>query len=144
MRKLLALLVPFAAVVVLSCDDPPTAPEEAQAATTVQESSTPQMARVPALPTPVVLAGAEVAGYAAGFTSSSRSSATVDCPLGKWPITGGWRVLGGENSTFAVQASSPISGGSDRGSWLVELLRTEGSGEWDLITYAVCVRMGTD
>jgi hypothetical protein len=38
MRKLLALLVlvPFAAVLVLSCDEHPTAPEDARAATIVQ------------------------------------------------------------------------------------------------------------
>lgn len=142
MRKLLALLglVPFAAVVVLSCEDHPTAPETetARAASSVQAS------RAPALPTPVMLAGAEVAGYAAGVTEFSRSSATVDCPVGKWPITGGWRVLGGETSVFSVQTSSPVSRSSDRGSWLVELLRTEGTGEWNLIAYAVCVRMGTD
>lgn len=146
MRKLLALvvLVPFAAAIVLSCDDHPTAPEGVRASTTVQEASTPQTAKVPALPMPVVLAGAEVSGYAAGMTVSSRRSARVDCSAGKWPITGGWQVLGSETSVFSVQTSAPVARDPDYGSWLVELIRTEGTGEWNLVAYAVCVRMERD
>jgi hypothetical protein len=144
MRKLLGLLmlIPFAAVLVLSCDEHPTAPEEARAATTVQESSAPQAAaKAPTLPTAVVLSGAEIAVWASGLTSYSRATAVADCSEGKWPISGGWRVLGGESSTFVVQTSAPEPSGTDRGAWRVELLRTDGTGEWNLIASAVCVEM---
>ena len=144
MRKLLALLVlvPFAVVLVLSCDGHPTAPEDAQAATTVQESSAPQAAaKAPTLPTAVMLSGVEIAAWASGVTTSSRAAAVADCPEGEWPISGGWRVLGGESSTFAVQTSAPEPSGTDRGAWRVELLRTDGTGEWNLIASAVCVEM---
>ncbi len=144
MRKLFGLLlsVPFAAILVLSCDDHPTAPDQAQTTTTVQEWSAPQAAtRAPTLPTAVKLSGVEVAAWASGVTTSSRATAVADCPEGKWPISGGWRVLDGESSTFAVQTSSPEPSGTDRGAWRVELLRTDGTGEWNLIASTVCVEM---
>ena len=92
MRRLLALLVlvPFAAVVVLSCDDHPTAPEEVQAATTVQESSAPQAAvKPPALPTPVLLAGLSFTKATITATAGQSATFRINCPPGKAPITGG-------------------------------------------------------
>ena len=144
MRKLLGLLMilPFGAILVLSCDGQPTAPENAQAATTVQESSARQAAaKAPTLPAAVMLSGVEIAAWASGMTSYSRAIAVADCSEGKWPISGGWRVVGGESSMFAVQTSAPEPSGTDRGAWRVELLRTDGTGEWNLIASAVCVDM---
>jgi hypothetical protein len=136
------MLVPFAALLVLSCDDHPTAPEKPLSTTDAQESSAGLADRkAPPLAAPVVLAGVEVQALAAGVTTSSRSSVEVQCSTGKWPISGGWRVIGGETSAFSVQTSAPDAAGPDRGSWRVELLRTDGTGEWNLLAYAVCISM---
>jgi hypothetical protein len=97
MRKLLGLLmlVPFAAILVLSCDEHPTAPENAQAATTVQESSTPQATKAPRLPTPVALSGytVQVSPVLAICPSGSDNCCAGNmCPAGKVLIAGGFET----------------------------------------------------
>ena len=94
MRKLLALLVlvPFAAAVVLSCDDHPTAPEEAQAATTLQEASTPQALKQPPWGAPAVLSGAVIVQTTVQFLGSGMSWPKVYCPDGKFPVSGGFHM----------------------------------------------------
>jgi len=90
MRKLLALLVliPFAAVVVLSCDDHPTAPQEAQAATTTLASRATQAKGPPALPA-VTLADYTWVHTVSTITSAGAHGTTVRCPEGTNPIAGG-------------------------------------------------------
>ena len=109
MRKLLALLVlvPFAAIVVLSCDDHPTAPEEVQAATAVQESSTPQAStKAPTLPTPVTLAGYSTKFSTVTLDPGETKGTYAWCPLGKVPIAGGFDCIDME-----PRANSPASEG---------------------------------
>lgn len=90
-RKLpaLLLLVPFGAVLVFGCDEVPTEPETAVAATTVQESSTPQAARVPGLPTPVKLSGLTLVRASVSIAAGGGDNVAASCPEGKYPVTGG-------------------------------------------------------
>ena len=143
MQKLLAMLVlvPFAAVVVLSCDDHPTAPEGAQAATTVQEASTPQAAKQPpTLPMAVRLSGVE---FVQGTTNSQVSigytaGSFAMCPSGKVPLSGGyWASPGDPNSRYIVNISQPYKSGSEIG-WLASAMLTAGSGV-SVTAYALCV-----
>jgi hypothetical protein len=143
MRKLLALLilVPFAAVVVLSCDDHPTAPEEAQAATTVQESSTPQAAaKAPTLPTPVVLSGAEVitGPYAATSNLGETVYSYAACPDGKIPLSGGYMVNADpDTEDFLVMQNTARRVVSTTG-WSTGIKLTAGS-FLGIASYAVCI-----
>jgi hypothetical protein len=114
MRKLLALLVllPFAAVAVLSCDDSPTAPEEASAATTIQESSTPQASRQPpALPMPVVLSAVELVfgTPAVAYEPGDFAESFAQCPMGKAPLTCGYSTSLSGGSTFLVAFQGPTA-----------------------------------
>ena len=139
MRKLLALLllVPFAAVLVFGCDEVPTEPETAVAATTAEGSSTPMAARAAPQVKPAQLSGVFVDGYAAGESSTSRKNATVPCPEGKWPISGGFEITNSSND-YAVLKNRPVRL-SGAGGWEVEAKRTAVSASWNLIAGAVCV-----
>ena len=142
MRKLLALLVlvPFAAVVVLSCDDHPTAPEEVQAATTAQESSAPQATRVPPLPTPVVLSGAEVITGPYAYTSDLGATvfSYATCSDGKIPLSGGYMVNANPGTEdFLVMQNTARRSALTTG-WSAGIKLTAGS-FLGIASYAVCV-----
>ena len=142
MRKLwiLVLLVPFVALWTYGCDEHPTQPETAVAATTAQEGPAPQAARVSSPQAKTVrLSGAEVVGYAAGDSNVGFKSTTVECPAGKFPISGGYRILGSGNDYTVLSNGPNPFGGADSGIWRVEAKRTAGSDSWNLIAYAVCV-----
>lgn len=108
MRKLLAtlVLIPFAAAVFLSCDDQPAGIEEAHSETTVQESSTPQAAKVPTFPTPVTLAGYYTVFSTVAVDPGETKGTRAWCPLGKVPIAGGFDCMDME-----PRANSPDSEG---------------------------------
>ena len=94
MRKLwlLVLLVPFVAVWLYGCDESPVDPDSAVAATTAQESSTPQAAaKPPTLPTAVKLSWTYVheSTYETG-----EVAIFAECPDGTYPIAGGWSTGG--------------------------------------------------
>ena len=139
MRKLLAqlLLVPFAAVLVFGCDEVPTEPENVVAATTAEDSTTPLAARAAPQVKPARLSGVLVDGFAAGESSISLKNATVPCPEGKWPITGGFEITNSSND-YVVLKNRPVRL-SVAGGWEVEAKRTAGSASWNLIAWAVCV-----
>ncbi len=139
MRKLLVslVLVPLAAITVLSCDDHPTAAEATQAATTVAESSTALAAKSAPLPKPVALSGAV---YVNSYNSCSGPycSAQVDCPAGKIPIVGGQgpNAVDGWN-LFVARPHISIDGTA---SWLASGRRTDGgTGGWEVHAFAICV-----
>ena len=90
MRKLLALLVlvPFVAVAVLSCDDHPTSPEEAQAATTALAAQTTREAKGPPSPPAVPLSDYSWVSYV-GSSTATAFGTTVRCPEGTNSIAGG-------------------------------------------------------
>jgi hypothetical protein len=140
MRKLLALLVlvPFAAVAVLSCDDHPTAPEEAQPATTLQESSAPQAAaKAPTLPTPVMLSDFTLAttpGTALG--AGAIDETVILCPSGFVPIDAGSVV---ENSNLKVLGRIPWYQGDDSFGYRFRL-KNEGSVPAIYAYFVSCVR----
>ena len=140
MRKLLALLVlvPFAAAVVLSCDDHPTAPEEVQAATTAQEASTPQAStKAPTLPTPVVLADFTLATAPGTVLGAGETEETVIlCPSGFVPIDGGSIV---EDSSLEVLGKTPWWQGDDKFGYRFRL-KNYGSSPGIYAFYVSCVR----
>lgn len=142
MRKPIALLVlvPFAAVLVLSCDDHPTAPEEAQAATTVPETSAPQATRIPALPTPVRLSGVVEVGATLGTVATGSINAYAACPEGKWPISGGFDIDPVTNGYRVVaNRPGPSPYGPNAGAWIVTAVRESGDADWTLEAWAICV-----
>ena len=136
MRKLLALLVlvPFAAVLVLSCDEHPTAPENAQAATTVQESSTPQAMKAPPLPTPVLLnvvsfeSTVEVIG-------PGLHERVVYCPEGTVPLSGGVACTTGG----VIQGSQPSASGGEQPYGWAGACENETTGSIGIVVSAICV-----
>ncbi len=149
MRRLLALLVlvPFATMVVLSCDDPPTAPEQAQAATTPQESSTPQAAKKPPFEAPAVLSGAVIVKQTVSITGTGMGWPKVYCPEGKFPVSGGFNMYDFGDLMFGdwrLIANGPITTSSGSG-WVVGiqmLCENPCSGTEDDFTleiYAACV-----
>ncbi len=141
MRKLLALfvLVPFAAVFVLSCDDPPTAPEQAEAATTVQESPTPQASRQPpALPMPVRLSGwvrsyDDVNEIAPGMPGFSLAL----CPSGTVAITGGFDTAG--TTDFVLKRSNPDTSIDGQPGWMVAVINESSTETLYMRAVAACV-----
>lgn len=143
MRKLwlLVLLVPFVGVWLYGCDESPVEPDFAVAATTAQESSTPQAAKVGTQAKTVRLSGVEVPGWASGDGNVGFHAATVNCAEGKWPIAGGYSILGGTtNNDYTVISNGPRQfGAAAYGSWEVEVKRTAGSDTWNLLAWAVCV-----
>jgi len=141
MRKLwlLVLLVPLVGVWLYGCDETPDEPGSAVAATTAGESSTPQMARVGAQAKTVRLSGVEVPGWAAGDANVGFHIATVDCSEGKWPIAGGYSIIGATNDYTVISNGPRPSAGNTHGSWSVEAKRTAGSDTWNLLAWAVCV-----
>ena len=141
MRKVLTLLVlvPFATVVVLSCDDHPTAPEEVQAATTVQESSAPQASKQPpTLPMPVVLSGwtLAVADEQTWIPDGALGASTAWCPEGKIPVAGGFAASAG-NWTL-VDNRPTYNNATQQAGWKTSI-RNDDDGSLPLRTYASCV-----
>jgi hypothetical protein len=141
MRRLLALLVlvPFAAVVVLSCDDHPTAPEEVQAATTVLESSAPQAAaKAPTLPTPVMLSGwiRTYADEGNPIAPGDPGFSLARCPSGTVAITGGFDTVG--SSDFVLMRSNPewVDGQS---GWFMGVWNKSATENLYFRTVAACV-----
>ncbi len=144
MRKFLGLLmlVPFAAILVLSCDDHPTAPEEVQAATTVQESSTPQATKAPPLPTPVVLADWHVTTGNGKISANSWGPVFAYCPDGTFPIGGGFSCSSDAACAYSsgaqVIANGPHRDDGGPDGWQV-WYRNDTSNEMTGLAYAVCV-----
>ena len=130
---LVALPVLFVAVLAFGCDEHPTQPETAQAATTAQESSTPQAARPPALPMPVVLSGFTLVRASASIAPGGGDNVTATCPEGKYPITGGVSY-----PLLELGASFPVNVTNTEWGWW-GLCFNRGTAAHDCTVFAVCV-----
>ena len=136
MRRFLGLLmlVPFAVILVLSCDKNPTAPENAQAATAVQESSTPQADKPPTLPLGISLGSWTLVQETVVIPEYDSGAVFVACPSGTAPVTGGFENVG----TFELYANRPAMQNGEAG-WYV-FLDNQGEGVvQELTAYAACV-----
>ena len=136
MRKFLGLLmlVPFAAILVLSCDEHPTSPENAQAATTLHEASTPQADKPPTLPVGVSLGSWTLVQETVVIPEYDVGAVFVACPAGTAPVTGGFE----NDGTFELYANRPAMQNGNAG-WYV-YLGNKGEGVIQQLTaYAACV-----
>jgi hypothetical protein len=140
MRKLLALLVlvPFAAVLVLSCDEHPTAPEDARAATIVQESSAPLAAQPPALPIGVTLSSWTLVEETVVIPDSDVGSVFAACPAGMAPVTGGFEC----ETSYELLANRPAMQNGKAG-WYAFIYNLGEGTDQDLTAYAACVSVAT-
>ncbi len=143
MRKLLALLVlvPVAAIVVLSCDDHPTGLDEAQATTNVEASSAPQATKAPPLPTPVLLAGLSFTKNSVSIDPGATLTVKIDCPPGRAPLTGG---LNCREATYAGSGPEIDPGPEGAGYGWEGTCRNETEGAVQVQISVICIAYPTD
>jgi hypothetical protein len=134
----LLLIVPFAVILVLSCDDHPTAPRDAQAATTVQESSTPLATKPPALPIGVTLSSWTLVEETVVIPESDVGSVFAACPAGMAPVTGGFEC----ETSYELLANRPAMQ-NGRAGWYVFMYNQGEGTDQDLTAYAACVSVAT-
>ncbi len=75
--------------------------------------------------------GYQVASGSSGLDSTKRHFARATCPPGK-------RVLGGGHSIPYVGSYATIRSSPEGSSWYVIADQIAGSGNWNLIAYAIC------
>ena len=136
MRKFLGLLmlVPFAAILVLSCDEHPTAPENAQAATTALESSTPLATKAPPLPVPVLLNDVSFENTVE-VIGPGLHERVVSCPEGTVPLSGGVACTTGG----VIQGSQPSAPGGEPPYGWAGACQNETTGSIGMVVSAICV-----
>lgn len=130
----------------LSCDDPPTAPEEAQAATTAQETSTPQAAKELPWQAPAPLSGAIFVERTLELSAEGNTWPGVYCPDGTIPVSGGYHMFDFIDPMFdewRLTANGPIRIPAGQG-WVVGIQKLCGEcfgdgDEFTLTIWAACV-----
>jgi hypothetical protein len=144
MRKLwiLVLLVPFVALWAYGCDETPTEPTTAVAATTAQGSSAPTFKAVdkpPTLPAPVMLSGVVLVESTRSLTIAGLTTAFsyALCPEGKAPITGGIEFMEWSGIDVKVISDRPYVHPNGQSGWKGGFKIT-GTGSVDITATVLC------